>query len=189
MSELAVTSALQLHVPVPGDATPMTAPAVSLDAMPTAELVIARAWKLGPGGDAAAVCARADASLWIDGLEAPVLDGASALVRKQLDAPALSAGAVVREGLTFVQGFEGHGFVGRHRLGFSAGDAVVCSVVCRGPDCGWLEQMALRGELTPAPAGVLAIAARHPRMTLVVAGMLAVVIMVMVVRRRPRPAW
>ena len=47
MSELAVTSALQLHVPVPGDATPMTAPAVSLDAMPTAELVIARAWKLG----------------------------------------------------------------------------------------------------------------------------------------------
>lgn len=157
---------------------------LDVSALSGAEASASRAWQV-PGGRLDLSCARADTWAWIDGLEGPLLDGASALARKHLALPSLSPGPITRDGPSWSQPFSGEAMSGLHLLAFRGDQAHLCSIACRGacdpPTAAWQGISA-----PPATPALIAGAIAHPGATFGVTALLCVAVSVAILYRRPR---
>jgi hypothetical protein len=189
-----------VELELPADARETTPHAADVSAVPGARLTWQKAWT-SRDTEVEIVCAAASARLWLDGLEGPVLHGATSLVRAQAGLGDVRAGPVEPVGGGFGQRFSGGAaggeVAGRHLLGFAdAGRlAFVCTTACRGRACDdVLGSMRFAGEVSapPAPGALvraLVAAAQHPTTSVAAAASLAVALVTLVLWRRPRPRW
>ncbi|HHH31864.1 MAG TPA: hypothetical protein ENK57_26435 [Polyangiaceae bacterium] len=182
---------LTLAVPLPDGAEAVAPPDVDMAVAPGFSLVHAAAWR-GPDVELKAVCVAGDAWFWAPGLEAPLLDAASALVRKTLGLGTITPGAI-RRGPPFEQNYSSHLLKGRHWVGFRGDQMVVCSLGCEGDEvpCEALrDAAAMTSEPAPEPGVVLSAmttAAAHPQASALTMSLAAVAVAAAILWRRPRP--
>ncbi|MBW2456408.1 MAG: hypothetical protein JRI68_17945 [Deltaproteobacteria bacterium] len=206
--ELAPTAHLGLSFPLPEGAEERPPTPIDLSALGGAELVMQRAWALPTGGSTEVACVRAPAHLWVQGLEGAVLAGASAMVRDRAGLGVLTPGAVESVDGHWEQSFSGRasspdplGAAGRHVFGFvdDGTDGMLCTMVCVAPPpaepcTALVAGLRIEGELEPPPApgmaaATLAFMAARPRTALAMGGLIVLLVAVVLVLRRPRPAW
>lgn len=190
-------------------------PVIDVGGLPGASIALRRGF-VGDGEvTLRAACVRGPSDRWAPGVEELVLGRASGLARRAVaaDLDRWDAGPIhVNAGL-FEQRLEGEGrssgravaAVGRHLLGFvgDARDVVVCSVVCAepGPSSKGAEEarcarlvaaVSPEGAFTEAPAPSLLVrsillAAERPREAGALGVAATVVVVALVLARRPRP--
>lgn len=206
--ELVPTPHLGLSFPLPEGAVERSPTPIDLSALHGAELVVQRAWALPRAGTTEVACVRAPAHLWVPGLEGAVLAGASAKVRERAGLSVLTPGAVEAVDGHWEQSFGGGVSrpdplvaAGRHVFGFvdDGADGLLCTMICVAPPpaepCTLLVAgLRIEGELEPPPApgmaaATLALVAARPRTVLAVGGLFALLVAVILVLRRARPAW
>lgn len=176
-----------------------------LGGMAGTRVVLARGWAVG-SAETTLVCVSAPTQFWVPGLEATLLDAASAKVRAGAHLSTLEVDPIER-GLPYTQHFSGFGdtvvATGRHVLGFlgARDEVLVCSTVCTAPrvDAASVAtcELALRRydveaafTLAPPPGPILRLAttaAERPREALVVFASVAALAVALLLRWRPRP--
>jgi len=179
--------------------------ALDLGGMAGARVVLHRAFALREVHTTVA-CVVAPTTFWVPGLEATVLDAASAKVRAGASLATLTPGQV-RDGRPMEQGFTGAGpglrASGRHVLGFvgDEADLLVCSAVCVEPEgdgsarsgcdgaaAASTVEAAFVGAPSPGPLLRLALAAADSPRGAVAVGLVAgALVIVALLRARPRP--
>jgi hypothetical protein len=172
---------------------------LDLGVAPGARWLARRAWRTADLSIELA-CAGASAERWVPGLEEPVLAGATVLARQALGA--VSAGPARLEDGVVAQGFAGSGggleWRGRHVLGLTERDVLVCSVACGAPPgreepCeAAAASLGLAGTRAEAAepawwARALLGAAAAPRASIAVGSAAVLGVVVLVLWRRPRP--
>jgi hypothetical protein len=205
--------ALRLALPEGAREEPASAlPVLDVSRLSGARVTASRGFR-APVGEGArgellvrAACVRAPSDGWAPGLEDLVLERATAIAARSVEAADLRwiAAPVAREGELVAQSLAAEGRASgamRHFLGFAgeAPDAWVCSVACLEPSpgdrCGALVRAAIaEGTLAPEPAPNLTVraillAAEHPGAAggLVVAAIMGAVALLLARRPRPRP--
>lgn len=188
-------------------------PAIDVSSIPGAAVTVRRGFRGDAGVTLRAICARAPSDRWAPGVEELVLGRASGLVHGALggEVESFEATDIRSAGSRFEQGFEAKAARpdgahvtarGRHLLGFAgeARSAVLCTVVCLEPSaptggrCAALVDAAsVEGAFTEAPPPSLLVrtillAAERPQAMLGAAGAAALLVIALVLARRPKPA-
>lgn len=191
--DLGIHRALSLRLELVEGARSVPPIATDLSVAPGLEVAEVRAWR-GEAERVDLVCAAGPAFGWVSGFQRPIFDAASAMVRRHTSVPRLTIGEIVG-GPPFEQRYRGEALAGRHWLGFTGGELVVCSLACRGEPSAcapWLEGAHLVGSdpAVPEPGPLLRIAvaaAEHRQMTVVGALVVSLLFAAIVLWRRPRP--
>jgi hypothetical protein len=196
----------EVHVVVTLDGAVEASPrALDLGGMTGTRVVLHRAFASGDAHTTIA-CVVAPTTFWVPGLEAMLLDAASAKARVGAGLATLSTRPVVGERPT-VQEFVGSGpgvhASGRHVLGFvgDARDVLVCSALCLEPATagtarpvcdeavlGWSVETSFVEAPPPGLLMRLALsAADSPRAALASGLVAAALVVIALLRTRPRP--
>jgi hypothetical protein len=189
-------------------------PAIDVSGLAGAKVALRRGFVGQEGVSLRAGCVMGPSDKWAPGVEELVLDRATSMARRALEADItrLDVGPIQPEGRLFTQLLHGQAtrheatvvIEGRHALGFAgeARDAVLCTVVCVAPvgrapalpsACEELARASsLEGALTePPPPSVMIrlilASAERPLAAGVALSVLAVLAVAVILARRPRP--
>jgi len=189
-----------LALALTSDAELFEAPAPDLSSAPGAKLAWQRAWALAPGERVDAWCARGRPPLWVAGMEAIVMDGATVVAAKHAGLRGAKRGTVASEGAGLQASFTAEGAWGRHIVGFfeEGGDPqlLACTVVCQADGPELCERIVESAEVdTPlvrAPeagvvANAVAAAAGYPQYTLGGVALAGFALAATILCARPRP--
>ncbi len=181
---------------------------VDLSVAPGAKLLLHKGW-VGGRLRVEVLCAEAPAKRWIEGLEATVLSGATAVVRRAAGLQRMRPGELRTEsasGLHWEQLFDGDGpdgttAHGLHVFGFVGAQprAALCTFACLEPapaeGCVVLMRSAsLQAAFVPPPApgwwaGCLGAVAAQPQFGAIGLLLFLVAAVALLLRFRPRPRW